>query len=482
MRVCLLALILIASPSLALAAPAPASRPAPQQPPAGAGPGVMLDRTRQAIEQLRLTPEQKSKIDAIFKEARAELEQMKTQLESMDMRQRMAEAREFLDGLRADLAFVLTPEQREQMQQKLEQLREGGPGGGPGGGGMPPPGMIAERLREAIPKLMLSDEQATRVKELFDDLRPRADALRQQIEMGNADAREKARELAEESRQKLREILTPEQQETLRDLMRQSPPAAANDAPRGRGPGANRRNRDGASTRAAAGADKSDQMSDMTMSGAGGDMMSMEGAAGAAARRGNKPAAPGEAPDPTTAKPGASAPGPAIGDPAPDFTLNKPDGAQVSLASMKGRVIVLVFGSYSAPTFRNRAAALEKLRSDLGIRATFFIVYSREAHPSGEWEVARNKEDGISVEQARSMDARKSAATTAREKLKLATPILLDTIGNDTALAYGAGINSAYVIGRDGKIAARQQWFEPLALRRAIENAANVKPATRPAP
>jgi hypothetical protein len=202
-------------------------------------------------------------------------------------------------------------------------------------------------------------------------------------------------------------------------------------------------------------------------------MMSMEGAA--AARRGaQKPAAPTEAPE-TPA-------GPAIGDPAPDFTLTKPDGAQVSLASMKGRVVVLVFGSYSAPTFRNRAAALEKLKSELGARANFFIVYTREAHPTGEWEVARNKEDGISVEQARTLDARKAAANTAKEKLKLTTPILLDTIGNDTAVAYGAGINSAYVIGRDGTVVARQQWFEPLALRRAIENAANAKPATRPAP
>ena len=66
--------------------------------------------------------------------------------------------------------------------------------------------------------------------------------------------------------------------------------------------------------------------------------------------------------------------------------------------------------------------------------------------------------------------------------MKLTTPILLDTIGNDTAIAYGAGINGAYVIARDGTVAARQQWFEPLALRRAIGNAANAKPATRPAP
>jgi hypothetical protein len=278
-------------------------------------------------------------------------------------------------------------------------------------------------------------------------------------------------------RQKLRDILTPQQQESLRELVQRPMSPPPQDGPRRPGGSPARRNRDAASTRAAAGGpDKDQMMSEMTMSGAGAgageDMMSMDGARRTAA-----------------AKPGASAPGsetappgPQIGDPAPDFTLTNPDGAQVNLASMKGRVVVLVFGSYSAPTFRNRAAALEKLKSDLGTRASFFVVYAREAHPTGEWEVTRNKEDGISVEQARSLDARRTAAQTAREKLKLTTPILLDTIGNDTAIAYGAGINGAYVIARDGTVAARQQWFEPLALRRAIENAANAKPATRPAP
>jgi Spy/CpxP family protein refolding chaperone len=476
MRATLLLLVLSLSASLT-AAPAPTTQ-SPGTAAPGLAPQMMLDRSRAALDELKLTPEQKTKVDTIFKEARAELEQMRTQLESMDVRERMAETREFFEGVRADLAFVLTPEQRQQMQQKFEQIRQNPGPGGPGAGALPPPGVIAERLREVIPQLKLSDEQAQRMKELFDDVRPRADALRQQVETGDAAARQKARELSEETRQKLRELLTPQQQEKLRELMRQPMSAPPPDGPRRPGGAPARRNRDTSAATRAAGPDKDQMMSETTMSGAGagagagGDMMSMEGA-----RRGD------------SAKPGASAPGPAapppgpqIGDAAPDFTLTKPDGAQVTLASMKGRVVVLVFGSYSAPTFRNRAAALEKLKSELGTRANFFIVYAREAHPTGEWEVARNKEDGISVEQARSLDARRTAAQTAREKLKLTTPILLDTIGNDTAIAYGAGINSAYVIARDGTIAARQQWFEPLALRRAIENAANAKPATRPAP
>ena len=212
------------APSLAPAAPAaptPAAAPSaattrPDGPSIapGAGASLMLDRAREAVDQLKLSPEQKGKIEKIFKDARTELEQLKTQIESMQPRDRFAEVRDFLEGVRADLTFVLTPEQRQQIQEKFDQLREGpGPGGA---GGMPPPGMVAERLREALPKLKLSDEQGRKVREFFEDLRPRADALRQQAESGDTAARAKLRDLGQETREKLREILTPQQQEQLR--------------------------------------------------------------------------------------------------------------------------------------------------------------------------------------------------------------------------------------------------------------------------
>jgi hypothetical protein len=48
----------------------------------------------------------------------------------------------------------------------------------------------------------------------------------------------------------------------------------------------------------------------------------------------------------------------------------------------------------------------------------------------------------------------------------------------DTTLtAYNAGANSAFVIGREGKIVARQQWCDPSGLRHWIDQA-----ITPPAP
>jgi hypothetical protein len=60
-------------------------------------------------------------------------------------------------------------------------------------------------------------------------------------------------------------------------------------------------------------------------------------------------------------------------------------------------------------------------------------------------------------------------------------PVALDDM-NDTALtAYGGAVNGAVVIGRDGRVAARQRWFDPHTLRRHIEQATKPAAATRPA-
>src|SRR5439155_10711882 len=106
----------------------------------------------------------------------------------------------------------------------------------------------------------------------------------------------------------------------------------------------------------------------------------------------------------------------------------------------------------------------------------------KEAHAIGEWEIDRNKDDGVQLEQPKTIEARKTLAETARQKLKITTPILLDSIDNEAVKAFGATENSAYVLTRDGTIAARQQWFEPTALRRAIDQATNPRAATRPTP
>ena len=90
------------------------------------------------------------------------------------------------------------------------------------------------------------------------------------------------------------------------------------------------------------------------------------------------------------------------------------------------------------------------------------------AHVDG-WQVERNREQKILVPAHSDAASRIAAAKSARETLKLTIPIAVDDMNDSIAEAFGAGENSAYVVGRDGKILARQTWADPFGLRRIID-------------
>jgi Spy/CpxP family protein refolding chaperone len=485
----LVLLAAVTTAALPLAAPAQTSPPATRPQAAGSpGRGMMLmQRVREDLQQLNLTEDQKGKIRDIFETFRDEMQAKRQELQGLTPAEVQAKIQDEFRKVTGKVEDVLMPEQKEKFRKQMDELREDArrgpaaagagattrPGAGGGAGG-PGAGML-DRLRDGLQKLELSDEQKQKIKTVFDDMRPKFQQVREQAQGDMQAAREKSRELVGELQNKLRTILTPEQQEKLRSIMR--PPGAGGaggDGPATAPARVRQREREGAGAR---GRDAGDDT--MMSSGAGaGDQMMMSGSAADAMAAGKAPKDVPKA-EPAKLADGSIPDGPPVGSPAPQFSLRKLDGGGlVQLSQLKGRVVVLEFGSYSCPAFRDRVSAMEKLKSEYGNRATFFVVYSREAHPAGGWEVDRNKDQSISVEQPRSIDARQQLAKKARESLKITVPMLLDSVGNDTALAYGAGPNSAVVIGRDGTIVAKQQWFDAYGIRRAIDNAA--KPATQP--
>ena len=463
----------------------PATRPADRERPGM----VMLARIHeQMVADLNLTAAQKDKIETIFRDARSEMETLRPQLEDLAPRDRMERVGEFFRGVREDLSKVLNDEQRAVFNKKMDEARErfragaanrpttGPAGAAPGPDGRRPGQQFLERMRDAIPKLDLSDAQKAKIKDLMDDVKKKGDELRQQVQGGSDEARDKIRELMQETRQKLITILTPEQQQKFREMMRAqddpggAPPAADAANNSGNPPGAFGPKGGGFNPKRNRAAPASKPSAD-----ANGMMDEMTGGSSEKAIAKVDDAPPQS---PTIAMVGLSP-----GQTAPSFDLRKLDNSLVQLSSLKGRVVVLVFGSYTCPAFRQRVAAIEKLKSEYGTRAQFFIVYGREAHAIGEWEVDRNKADGISIEQPKTLEARRSLAQTARDNLKITTPILIDTIDNTTATAYGAAANSAYVIDRDGTLLARQEWFDPTGIRRVIDQAvaANRAATTKPA-
>jgi hypothetical protein len=144
----------------------------------------------------------------------------------------------------------------------------------------------------------------------------------------------------------------------------------------------------------------------------------------------------------------------------------------VHLSAFKGRVVVLVFGSYSTPAFRDKASALPKIAESYNNRAKFAIVYTKEAHPSDGWTVERNKHDGVEIAQPTDLAGRKEAAQQAVTALHLTNiPIAIDSMDDAAANAYGTFPDGVVIIGKDGKIVARQHWLEPTALPAMIDQA-----------
>ena len=116
-------------------------------------------------------------------------------------------------------------------------------------------------------------------------------------------------------------------------------------------------------------------------------------------------------------------------------------------------------------------------RPNLGNRADFLIVYTRESHAVGEWEVERNKRARILVEQPTTMEQRKALARQAKQALKITIPIAIDTMDDKTIRDYGGFTTCAVVIGRDGHVAAYRTHGDPTALRRLIDQTIAGKPA-----
>ncbi len=308
------------------------------------------------------------------------------------------------------------------------------------------PGMMLGAIQEHLAKLDLTDVQKDQVKRLLDETRQKLNELRELVAKDDkVDPREKLRTIMGETRSKMQEILTPEQQVKLRDLMQAGTPETKPEPPKN--------------------PDEPKPVDKNRVEPKPAEIPPVMKEP--AERADQKPAlAPAALPASSQIE---------VGQPAPEFSLKTTKDKTLSLAAYKGNVLVLVFGSYSTPSFRQRISSLEKLAKDYSTRATILIVYTREAHAVGEWEVERNRDDEIAVEQHKTEADRKAQAKQAASALNITLPVMLDTMDNSMAKTYGLTPNGAVIIGRDGIVSARQRWFEPVGLRQQIDAAVAVK-------
>ncbi|MCC6740913.1 MAG: hypothetical protein IT452_17875 [Planctomycetia bacterium] len=102
-------------------------------------------------------------------------------------------------------------------------------------------------------------------------------------------------------------------------------------------------------------------------------------------------------------------------------------------------------------------------------RVAFLMVYIREAHPSDEWQMPVNVEQGVVFEQPRSESARGEAAGECCSRLKVTMPCVVDALDNAADAAWAAWPERIFVVGADGRIAfatGQGPWgYQPEALQ-----------------
>jgi thiol-disulfide isomerase/thioredoxin len=185
--------------------------------------------------------------------------------------------------------------------------------------------------------------------------------------------------------------------------------------------------------------------------------------------------------------------GPALSDSAGDFTLKTNDGKQeITLSKLVGpKPVVLVFGNFTCGPFRAQAGNVEKLFQMYKDRATFVMVYVREAHPTDGWSMESNERVGVALAQPRTYDERAAVAKTCGARLGLGFPMLVDTIDDAVGARFSGMPSRLYLIDREGKVAYKSGrgpfGFKPAELEHSLvfllqENAAPTAGRDEPKP
>ncbi len=139
-------------------------------------------------------------------------------------------------------------------------------------------------------------------------------------------------------------------------------------------------------------------------------------------------------------------PGPRVNEAAPDFTLG-----EVSLHELYAKKpVVLVFGSYSCPNFRDAAEALKSLYQRYGSRAAFLLVYIREAHVNNNWQSGRNSAEPVA--EAATLTQKQEHAAMCSRKLHLPFPALVDGMDGAVESWYRAWPSRVFVVSTAGRV------------------------------
>ncbi len=150
----------------------------------------------------------------------------------------------------------------------------------------------------------------------------------------------------------------------------------------------------------------------------------------------------------------ASDPGPKLNSLAPDFELNGSlSSKKTGLRDFRGKSpVVLVFGSYTCPNFRESAEALTSMYRRYRANVPFLLIYIREAHAAGDWQSTRNERENVSLAPVSTLADKQEHAAMCSRKLHLPFPALVDGMDGRVEKSYNAWPSRAFIISRDGRV------------------------------
>jgi hypothetical protein len=177
------------------------AKPAPAADASLKGPQATLAHFKSVVYDVKLSDDQKTRIDPLFASAKTDLKAAES---IADEKERAAKSRQVLNKLKTEVSDVLTNE------QKLAVVKAMAP---------PGPGVMIDRIKEQLhnPEMKLTDDQKTKVDVVLDDTKAKLEDLKSQVKAGAGakEASAKAREILADMHGKLTEILSPDQRTHL---------------------------------------------------------------------------------------------------------------------------------------------------------------------------------------------------------------------------------------------------------------------------
>ena len=162
---------------------------------------------------------------------------------------------------------------------------------------------------------------------------------------------------------------------------------------------------------------------------------------------------------------------PAKGGLAPDFRLTNLDGTSVNSSELRGKTVVLQFGSLSSPIYRSTVSAMNALSAEAPANTVFLVAYTQEAHPvgspspyaDGEWVPMKDREEGVLIPQTTTLQERLKTAQRAASSLSDKRIVAVDDVDNAAWKAYGGRANSVFIISPEGNIVMASEYPDPAA-------------------